>query len=89
MRLWKYWLQDGVHDPKPLKEGLIKEFGPTVRMFDYTPTMPSGYKIAVIATTISKASPVVFSNYNGTGTRSESCGKWRRISLNFANAQEN
>jgi hypothetical protein len=78
---------DSVYDAKPLKEGLIEGFGSTVRMFDYTPTLPSGYKMAVIATTTSKASPVVFSNYNGTGIRSESCGKWRRISLNFANAQ--
>jgi hypothetical protein len=79
-RLWNAIFADGIHDAKTLEEALIEQFGPKIRMFGYSPTLPSGHKVAVVATTTTKASPVVFANYNGTGTRPKDGGTYRSSS---------
>ena len=43
-------------------------------MFEYLPAKIAT-KTAVIATTISDASPVIVSNYNGVSVRQADCGK--------------
>jgi hypothetical protein len=74
-RLWKAIVADGIHDVKTLEDALMEQCGPEIRMFGYSPMLPSGHKVAVIATTTGKASPVVFANYNGTTTRPKDGGK--------------
>ena len=61
------WFSDGIHDVKKLEQFLRQAFGENMRMFDYRPNLQTGYKVAVTATTIRNASPIVFSNYNGAG----------------------
>ena len=68
------WLSDGYYDVTALEATLKSYFGEDQRMFG---TVPSGIrtKIAVTATTISDAVPVLLSNYNGSGTRQPDCGE--------------
>lgn len=71
---FRCWLSDGCYDDAAL-ESLLKEiFGENQRLFDAESCGVSGTKVAVTATTISNASPYIFSNYNGCGTRAQTCG---------------
>jgi len=72
--LLKCWFSDGYYDVRRLEASLKDNFGLNQRMFDYRQTK-SDTKIAVTATTISDATPYIFSNYNGTGQRQRDCGK--------------
>ncbi len=72
--LLKCWLSDGSYDVRSLENSLKEYFGTEQRMFDHTGNT-SDVKIAVTATTISDASPFLFSSYNGPGVRSKDCGK--------------
>ncbi|KAL8912017.1 MAG: hypothetical protein Q9171_002930 [Xanthocarpia ochracea] len=67
------WLSDGIYDVKALEKVLKDVFGTYERMFG-TVQVNQRTKIAVTATTISNASPFVFSNYNGIGVRGDDCG---------------
>ena len=74
-RLLRCWLSDGYYDPAPLEHTLRQHFGEDQRMFG---AAPAGIRtrIGVTATTISDATPVVLSNYNGSGSRQPDCGEW-------------
>ncbi len=69
----KCWLSDGYYDVRGLEDSLKEHFGTEQRMFDHTGNT-SDVKIAVTATTISDASPYLFSSYNGSRVRSNDCG---------------
>jgi len=73
-RLLRCWLSDGYYDSSPLESTLKELFGEHQRLFGH---MPSGNttKVAVTATAISDAVPVVLSNYNGSGARQPDCGE--------------
>ena len=73
--VFRCWLSDGYYDVRSLESSLKQHFGTEQRMFDHTASV-SDVKIAVTATTISDASPYLFSSYNGSGIRSKDCGKW-------------
>ncbi|KAI9799077.1 MAG: hypothetical protein M1833_004271 [Piccolia ochrophora] len=66
------WLSDGKYNAAALEETLKEIFGDARKMFDSTHL--SGTKVAVTATTISNATPFIFSNYNGTGERVRQSG---------------
>ncbi|KAL8788264.1 MAG: hypothetical protein Q9213_001784 [Squamulea squamosa] len=72
-RLLKCWLTDGYYNVDALEAAMKASFGPHERMFG-TSQSPYGTKVAVTATSISDASPFVFSNYNGQTTRAKDCG---------------
>ncbi|KAK5163302.1 hypothetical protein LTR04_002627 [Oleoguttula sp. CCFEE 6159] len=71
---FKCWISDGCYDTAALESCLKGVFGPSRRMFDAPMSGPSGTKVAVTATSISDASPFLFSNYNSPGTRKRACG---------------
>ncbi len=77
----KCWLSDGCYDVLALEASLRDQFGHDRRMFD-KPESVSGMKVAVTATSISDATPFLFSNYNGTSFRAAACGRprFKRIS---------
>ena len=68
------WLSDGCYDERVFEASLQELFGDRRRLFDADPSHTSRAKIAVTATTISNATPFIFSNYNGVGKRDNSCG---------------
>ena len=68
------WISDGYYDAGTLEATLKRYFGLRQRMFGYLPAKIAT-KTAVTATTISDASPVILSNYNGIGVRQSDCGK--------------
>ena len=72
-RLLKCWYFDGYYDSTILEEALRANLGFQSRMFEHR-THPSSIKVGVTAATIGNSSPVVFTNYNGVGTRKEDCG---------------
>ncbi|KAL8802034.1 MAG: hypothetical protein Q9200_006728, partial [Gallowayella weberi] len=72
-RLLKCWLTDGYYNVDAVEAAMKASFGPLERMFG-TSQSPYGTKVAVTATSISDASPVLFSNYNGLTTRAKDCG---------------
>lgn len=72
-RLLRCWLSDGYYDTAALEVALKQHFGDHQRMFGSLPSAIAT-KAAVTATTISDASPVIISNYNGVGTRQPDCG---------------
>lgn len=74
-RLLKCWLTDGYYNVDALEAALKASFGPHERMFGASQS-PYGTKVAVTATSISDASPFIFSNYNGQTTRARDCGKF-------------
>ena len=78
----KCWLSDGCYNVLALEASLKDQFGHDGRMFD-KPESVSGMKVAVIATSISDATPFLFSNYNGSSIRAAQCGKprFKHISL--------
>ncbi|KAL8770679.1 MAG: hypothetical protein Q9209_003747 [Squamulea sp. 1 TL-2023] len=67
------WLSDGIYDVGALEKVLKDAFGTYERMFGSV-QVNRRTKIAVTATTISDASPFVFSNYNGVRARQQDCG---------------
>ncbi|KAL9606564.1 MAG: hypothetical protein Q9179_000289 [Wetmoreana sp. 5 TL-2023] len=67
------WLSDGIYDVKALEVVLKDVFGAYERMFGSV-QVNQRCKIAVTATTISDASPFIFSNYNGIGNHRGDCG---------------
>ena len=77
-RIMRCWLSDGYHDVGALEATLKQYFGAHQRMFG--PLSSSvATKVAVTATTISDAFPVLLSNYNGTGTRQPDCGQYSLV----------
>ena len=68
------WLSDGIYDIAALERVLKDAFGTYERMFGSV-QIKRRAKIAVTATTISDASPYIFSNYNGVMARQPDCGK--------------
>ena len=75
--LLRCWISDGYYDAIALEATLKRYFGVRQRMFGYIPSKVAT-KTAVTATTISDASPVILSNYNGVGVRQADCGKLTR-----------
>ena len=73
--LFKGWYLDGHYDISALEDHLKENFGKSDRMFGHQQGILST-KVGVVATTIGKPDPVIFTNYNGSGTRKENCGKW-------------
>lgn len=73
--LFKCWLTDGYYDVNTLEAAMKASFGPGERMFG-TSQSPYGTKVAVTATSISDASPFLFSNYNGQARRAKEYGKF-------------
>ena len=69
----KCWIADGCYEVGDLEATLRLQFGDHRKVFDYTHYL-ANTKVAVTATLVSDASPVIFSNYNGAGFRSEDCG---------------
>ena len=66
MKEWlSWWAADGKHDPCLLESILQEYFGPSRRMFDSAGGRYSGPRVAVTTTSISDATPFVFTNYNG------------------------
>jgi hypothetical protein len=78
--LWCF-LADGHYDTQLLDNLLRNSFGPSLRMFGTKSSLLSGNKIAVTATTISNASPCIFTNYNGPEFRSDDLGQWLGLLL--------
>ncbi len=70
----KGWYSDGHYDVTILEDYLKENLGIDDRMFGYQPGILAT-KVGVVAATIGKASPIIFTNYNGSGTRKETCGK--------------
>ena len=70
----KCWIADGYYNVTALENCLKDTFGLHRRMFD-SPSIISGVKVGITASTISNASTFVFSNYNGSGRRKDDCGK--------------
>ena len=70
----KGWYSDGHYDVTTLEDYLKKNLGIDDRMFDYQPSILAT-KVDVIAATIGKVSSIIFTNYNESGTRKETCGK--------------
>jgi hypothetical protein len=73
--LLKCWMSDGRYDAVDLEASLKQCFGSQKCLFDTPESSFSGVKVGVTATTISNATPFIFSNYNGEGTRNAGCGK--------------
>ena len=69
----KCLIADGYYNVTALENCLIDTFGIRRRMFD-SPSIVSGVKVGITASTISNASTYVFSNYNGPGQRNDECG---------------
>lgn len=72
--LLRCWISDGYYDAAALEATLKRYFGLRPRLFGYLPAK-TATKTAVTATTISDASPVILSNYNGIGVRQADCGE--------------
>ncbi len=70
----KGWYRDGHYDANALEDCLKDNLGIDDRMFGYQPGILAT-KVGVVAATISNASPVIFTNYNGPDARKEECGK--------------
>jgi patatin-like phospholipase/acyl hydrolase len=71
---FSWWAADGKHDPKMLESTLQDHFGSTLRMFDSHDGRSSGPRVAVTATSISDATPFIFTNYNGVKDILMDCG---------------
>ena len=72
-RIAKCWIWGEIYATHKLEDTLKEQFGQK-RMFDHWQT-PSRLKVAVTGTTVSQASPVLLSNYNGDRKRLEACGR--------------
>ena len=73
-RLFRCWMSDGYYDAAGLEAILKHHLGVQQRMFgSRSSSIPA--KVAVTATTISDAAPVILSNYNGTRAQQPDCGK--------------
>ncbi|KAL9036166.1 MAG: hypothetical protein Q9214_006257 [Letrouitia sp. 1 TL-2023] len=72
---FRCWLSDSCYSDEVLDRLLQEVFGTDRKIFDADPNGTVGCKVAVTATTISDASAFLFSNYNGSQRREESCGK--------------
>ena len=70
----KGWYSDGHYDANALESLLNEHLGSRDRMFGYHQGT-LGTKVGVVAATIGNATPVIFTNYNGSGTEKEACGK--------------
>ena len=68
------WYLDGHYDINILEKYLKTTLGSDHRMFGYQQGILAT-KVGVVAATIGKADPVIFTNYNGSGTRKVDCGK--------------
>ena len=77
-RLVKGWVADGVHDAENLESALKDMFGAGNQLFGDASRNPAGSKYAVIAASISDASPFVLSNYNGAISRNKHSGELPR-----------
>ena len=74
-RHFRCWLNDGRYDVSSLEAFLKHNFGEERRIFDASEKgETSGVKVGVTASTISDASPYIFSNYNGWGQRTKDSG---------------
>ena len=69
----KCWVSDGCYDAGSLERTLQRQFGGDKKFFGYS-DRPAGSKVAVTATMISDAFPIIFSNYNGMGSRHNDSG---------------
>ena len=83
----KGWYRDGHYDANALEDRLKKYLGVDDRMFGYHPQIIAT-KVGVIAATIHNASPVIFTNYNGSGARKEECGKGESCAKRQSTEQE-
>ena len=73
--LFKGWYLDGHYDINALEDYLKENLGKSDRMFGPQKGILAT-KVGVVATTIGKPHPVIFTNYNGSGMRKKNCGKW-------------
>ena len=80
-RLVKGWVADGVHDAENLESALKDTFGADDQLFGDASRSLAGSKYAVIAASISDASPFVLSNYNGAISRNKHSGELLRQTL--------
>lgn len=71
------WYTDGHYDAAALEDCLKAYLGDQDRMFGYQAGTVAA-KVGVVAATIGNASPVIFTNYNGSGGTKKECGKWAR-----------
>jgi len=72
-RLWRSlrcWLTDGKYDASAFETALQSIFGARNRLFQWAPNSLAA-KVAVTATSISKPSAFIFSNYNASKSRSK------------------
>lgn len=72
----KCWLSDSCYEADVLERALQEMFGRDRLMFDFNP-IKSSTRIAVTATAVTDAHPVLLSNYNGTGRTDKDCGTLR------------
>lgn len=70
---FRCWLSDSCYEANILENALQEVFGEHRRMFDPNP-VKSSTRIAVTATAVTDAHPVIFSNYNGVGGADKDCG---------------
>ena len=68
----KGWYRDGHYDVNDLEHCLKEYLGTDDRMFGHQPGVLAT-KVGVVAATISNASPIIFTNYNGSGSRKAGC----------------
>ena len=68
------WYFDGYYDSIALEASLKANLENGTRMFGYQSGV-FATKVGVTAATIGDASPIIFTNYNGSGTRKKDCGE--------------
>jgi hypothetical protein len=76
MKYIRCWILDGEYDPVVF-QSLLKDMFGQRRMFDTPKRHVSESKFAVIASSISDATPFVLSNYNGPMPESQDLGMSR------------
>ena len=64
VKAMRCWATDSRYDDSKVQSTLKKVFGSSQHMFGYVPKSISGAKVAVTATSISKADCFLFANYN-------------------------
>lgn len=69
------FLTDGYYPVHNLEEALKKVFGSERSILDCSHATATGVKIGLPVTTIQRAFPCLFTNYNGVGNRPEDSGK--------------
>ncbi len=70
----KSWYSNDHYDVTILEDYLKKNLEIDDRMFDYQSSILA-IKVDVVAATIDKVSSIIFTNYNESSTRKETCGK--------------